>query len=163
MMRAMRAISAVLSLVVLSACGATPEPTPAPTPFRPVADVKQLMANVVEPAAEGYWDAVGSVVDASGVTEIRPKSAEEWDVVRAYAYTVTESGNLLLMPGRIRNDEAWTTMAQAMIQVGQKAIRAAEAKNPDAVFDTGAELYDTCTACHAKYAAEIQRPNSVTP
>jgi hypothetical protein len=128
-----------------------------------VADVKQLMANVVEPAAEGYWDAVGSVVDASGVTEIRPTSDEEWDAVRAHAYTVTESGNLLMMPGRARDEAAWTMMAQDMIRVGEKAIRAAEARNADAVFDTGAELYDTCTACHAKYAAELQRPNSVQP
>jgi hypothetical protein len=153
-MRAMRALPIGLCLLALSACSS------APPPFRPVADLKQLMANIVEPAADGYWDAVGSVVDAGGVTEFQPASAEDWDQVRSYAYTVTESGNLMMMSSRARDGGDWMQLSQALIEVGQKAVRAAEARNAQGVFDTGAELYDACTNCHAKYAVELQRPNA---
>ena len=44
-----------------------------------------------------------------------------------------------------------------MIDTGAAAIKAAEAKDPDAVFDTGAEIYAVCTNCHAKYDPTITR------
>jgi hypothetical protein len=135
---------------------------PAPPPFRPVADVKQLMASLVEPSAEVYWDAVGTIYDDKGATEIEPQTIEEWDAVRNAAYVVTESGNLLMMSGRARDGGDWMAMSQAMIEVGQRAIRAAESRNKASVFDVGAELYDTCTNCHAKYAIGLQRPNYQT-
>ena len=144
-----------LGAVLLAGCSSGPPPPP----FKPVADVKQLMASVVEPSAEVYWDAVGTIYDEKGTTEIEPKTIEEWDAVRNAAYVVAESGNLLMMSSRAKDGGDWMTMSQAMIDVGQRAIRAAEARNKTAVFDVGAELYDTCTSCHAKYALEIQRPN----
>ena len=48
----------LLCLVILVAASACSSAAP-PPPFKPVADVKQLMASVVEPAADVYWDAVG--------------------------------------------------------------------------------------------------------
>jgi hypothetical protein len=139
---------------VTSACSNT-----AP-PFRPVADVKQLMATVVEPAAETYWDAVGTIIDQDGVTEIEPQTTEEWDAVRNSAVVVAESGNLLMMSTRARDGGEWMQLSRAMIEVGQKAIRAAEARDKAAVFDVGAEVYDVCTGCHAKYAVDLLRPNA---
>jgi cytochrome c556 len=50
-------------------------------------------------------------------------------------------------------------LSQAFIEAGQKAIRAAESRNKTAVFDTGAEVYDACTNCHATYALELQKKN----
>jgi hypothetical protein len=145
----------LLGVILFAACSSPP---PAP-PYRPVADVKQLMANVVEPAAEVYWDAVGTVIDQKGTIEIEPQSVEEWDAVRNAAYVVAESGNLLMMPSRAKDAGDWMTMSQEMIEAGQRAIKAAEARNKTAVFDVGAEVYDACTNCHAKYAVELQRPN----
>ena len=144
-----------LGAVLFAGCSSAPPPPP----FKPVADVKQLMASVVEPSAEVYWDAVGTIYDEKGTTEIEPKTIEEWDAVRNAAYVVAESGNLLMMSSRAKDGGDWMTMSQAMIDVGQRAVSAAEARNKTAVFDVGAELYDTCTSCHAKYALEIQRPN----
>jgi hypothetical protein len=117
------------------------------------------MATVIEPAAEIYWDAVGTIVDQKGTIEIAPQSAEEWDAVRNAAFIVAESGNLLMMPTRARDAGDWMTMSQQMIEAGQRAIQAAEARNKAAVFDVGAEVYDACTNCHARYAVELQRPN----
>ena len=64
-MRAMPRLIHVAALaLVAGACGGPPPP-----PMRPVADVKQLMQFVVEPAADLYWDGVGTIIDQSGVTE----------------------------------------------------------------------------------------------
>ena len=142
-----------------------PPPTPAaaPAPFRPVADVRQLMMTVVEPAAEVYWDAVGTIIDRKGVVERAPKTDEEWEAVRNSAYVVAESGNLLMMSGRARDNGDWIALSQALVDVGRRAIRAAEAKDKAAVFDVGAEVYDACTACHAKYALQTLRPGAASP
>lgn len=154
----MRPTSIALAAALSISCSGGP---PAP-PYRAVADLKQLMATVVEPAAEVYWDSVGTIIDEKGVIEIEPATVEEWDAVRNAAYVVAESGNLMMMPSRARDGGDWMTLSQAMIDVGQRAIKAAESRNKQAVFDAGAEVYDACTACHAQYAVELQRPNYQT-
>jgi hypothetical protein len=131
-----------------------------PPPFRPVADVKQLMASVVEPAADVYWDAVGWVTDENGTIEIEPKTDEEWVAVRNSAYVVAEAGNLLMMNSRAKDSGDWMTLSAALVDVGQRAIRAAESKDKTAVFDVGADVYEACVACHAKYALPLIRPNA---
>lgn len=146
---------ALAAFALASGCSGPPPPPP----FRPVADVKQLMASVLEPAAEVYWDAVGTVVDERGTHEFSPQSQEEWDAVVAGAFVVAESGNLLMMAPRARDAGDWMAMSRKLVEVGQRAIQAAEARNKGAVFDAGAEVYDACTACHAKYAVELIRPN----
>ena len=117
------------------------------------------MANVMEPAADEYWDAVGSVVDADGEHLIEPQTPEDWERVKYNAYTFTEAGNLLMMPTRAQDNAEWMQLSQAFIEAGRKAIRAAEARDKTAVFDAGAEVYDACTSCHAKYALELQKAN----
>ena len=66
------------------------------------------MASVVEPAAEVYWDAVGTIYDENGATEIEPQTIEEWDGIRNAAYVVAESGNLLMMSSRAKDGDLLT-------------------------------------------------------
>jgi hypothetical protein len=117
------------------------------------------MSNVMEPAADEYWDAVGTVLDSAGEHQIEPLTSEDWDRVKYNAYTFTEAGNLLMMPTRAQDNGEWMRLAQSFIEAGQKAIRAAESRDKTAVFDTGAEVYDACTNCHATYALELQKAN----
>lgn len=147
----------VLAAVLLSGCGAEESSS---SRFTPVTDVQGLMVNVVEPAAETYWDAAGWIMDIEeGTTVIRPESEEEWMSVRSAAYTLAESGNLLMMESRAVDDEAWMGMSRSMIEVARRAIEAAEARNVQAVFDMGGEVYQTCLNCHAQYARRTLRPN----
>ena len=143
-------------LVPVLLCGCAPD---VEQPFIAVADLPDLMITVVEPAAEVYWDAVGWIIDASGTTEIRPGSPEEWEAVRNAAYQVAESGNLMMMEDRAVDEAAWTGFSQAMISVGRRAIEAAEARDEQGVFDVGAEIYAVCTGCHSTYARETLRPS----
>ena len=151
----MRLLLPILCVLLLVACNSAPPP-----PYRPVADVKVLMTNVMEPSAEVYWDAVGIIIDAEGEHEIEPQTPEEWEAVRNAAYVVAESGNLLMMPSRAKDGGEWMQASQRLIEAAQKAIRASEAHDKTAVFDAGAEVYDACTNCHAKYSPEIIRPNA---
>ena len=130
-------------------------------PFEAVADGRQLMVSVIEPAAEVYWDAVGVIMDLEGTHEIEPRSDEEWEAVENAAWVLAESGNLLLMEDRAQGREHWTAMSRSMIEVGRRAVDAAVAKDPQAVFDMGAEVYFVCTGCHAVYAAETLRPSDL--
>jgi hypothetical protein len=152
-----RPFGLLLSGVLLfAACSGAPPP-----PFQPVADVKQLMASVMDPAADVYWGAVGTVIDEKGVTEITPTTTEDWDAARNAAIIVAESGNLLMMSSRAKDGGEWMTQARALVNAGQKAVRAAESHDRNAVFNAGAEVYDVCTSCHVKYALEIQEKAAV--
>ena len=152
----MKLASFLVAASVLSVgCNTAP---PAP-PFKAVADNKQLMTNVLEPSADLYWDAVGIIIDEKGEHPIAPQTMEEWDAVRNAAYVVAESGNLLMMSPRALDNGDWMKFSQALVDTGTKAARAAEARNKDGVFDAGAEVYDACTQCHAKYALELQKRN----
>ena len=142
----------VLATTLSSGCA------PDPPPFIAVADMRQLMASIVEPAAEVYWDAVGSVEDSTGITAMYPRTPEAWDTVRNSAYVVTESGNLMMIAPRARDQKEWMTLTRAMIETGKRAIKAAEAHDTAAVFGVGAELYDTCTNCHQRYSIGQPRP-----
>ena len=151
-MRTTRCILFLLS-ITLTACSSAPPPPP----YKPVADVKALMANVMEPAADEYWDAVGTVIDDTGEHQIEPQTEEEWNAVKAHAYTFTETANLLMMPTRAKDGDLWMKLSHDFIIAGEKAIKAAEARNKTAVFDAGAEVYDACTNCHKEYALELQQ------
>jgi hypothetical protein len=121
------------------------------------------MTAVLEPAAEIYWDAVGTVVDERGTTEFAPQTSAEWEAVRNSAYVIAESGNLLMMGSRVRDAGEWMTMSRALVDIGKRALQAAEARDKAAVFDVGGEVYEACSKCHAKYAVELLRPSARNP
>ena len=117
------------------------------------------MQAVVDPNADIIWEAVKSIDTPKGAEEIRPRNEEEWAAVRNAAVTVAESGNLLMMVPRAKDGDAWMQMAQQMIDTGQEAIKAADAKNADRLFTVGGDIYDACSACHAKYMEAIVNAN----
>lgn len=150
-----RKLACLVLLLLWSGC--TPD---ASDRFVLVTDVQGLMAHVMEPAADAYWDAVGWIEDEEeGTIEIRPTTPEEWAAVVNAGYTVAEAGNLLMMEDRAVDDGTWMRMSRELIEAAERAIEAAEAQNESAVFDAGAELYFTCTNCHSTYAVETLRPN----
>jgi hypothetical protein len=55
------------------------------------------MESLVAHMAEDVFASVGTIVDEKGITEIAPKTDEEWDEVSFAALGLAETGNLLLM------------------------------------------------------------------
>ena len=130
-------------------------------PERPVAvaDVTELMISVLEPAAETYWAGVGEILVEEGVHLIRPLTDDDWTALRNAAFILAESGNLLMMDGRVRDRGDWMAHSRDMADAGRLALEAVDRRDADAVFDAGAEVYYACRDCHARYAAETLRPS----
>ena len=143
-----RSVTLAMLALVLSGC----RQAPPPPPFRPVADVKQLMNSVIDPAADVIWGSVGTIVSAQGTEERAPKTDEEWAAVVNSAFVITESGNLMMIGSRLKDTGEWIRQSQALIDVGLRAVKAAQAKDKDAVFTVGGEIYDVCASCHQTYA-----------
>lgn len=117
----------------------------------PVASVAQIMNGITGPSATIVYNAVGTIINADGVTEIEPQNDEEWANVANAAAAVVESGNLLLIGDRALDNGAWVTMTKAMIATGQDALKAALTKDKNAVLEAGGPLNETCDMCHAQY------------
>lgn len=146
--RMMTGIAALLAVVLMPSCDSGGAATP---PFTPVASIHDLMHDVIYPHAETYWEAVGTIIDAEGVHEIRPEGEDEWEKVVQSAFTLAEAGNLLMMEGRAKDSGPWMGYAKALIDAAAKGIEAANIRDEEAVFDTGGEIYNACNNCHEQY------------
>ena len=129
-------------------------PTAPPSPYKPVATVMELMEGTVQPAAEVYWESVSTTISAAGIDEKYPKTDEEWEHVWGGAMTIAESGNLLMMPSRVKDDGEWMRLSAALVDVGVEAAKAAQTRNPEKVLEVGEKIYNVCTECHMKYITE---------
>jgi hypothetical protein len=109
------------------------------------------MEGTIEPAAEVLFESVGTVISERGVEEIAPKNDDEWANVRNNALTLAEAGNLLMIGDRPRDRGEWMKMSRALVDVGVVAWKAAEAKNAEALFEAGGQVYEACQHCHSKY------------
>jgi cytochrome c556 len=65
-----------------------------------------------------------------------------------------------MIPPRAVDQGEWVALSRAMIAASREALSAAIARDTARVFTAGAALYDACTACHAKYATQVMRPNA---
>jgi len=117
----------------------------------PVATVAQIMTGITGPNALAVYNSVGTIINAEGITEIEPKNDQEWANVADAAIAVIESGNLLLIGDRPIDDGDWVTMTKAMMEQGQLVLKAAQAKDKNAILETGGPLNETCDRCHARY------------
>jgi hypothetical protein len=147
--------------------------------------IKELMDSIIDPSADGLWNAVGTVVDKdAGVQEAIPRTEEEWHDVRRAAVRIIEGANLLMMPGReaapagtksetpgvelepaeiaalIGNDRrSFDGFARALQALGVEALGAGDAKNADLLLDVGGRMENVCEGCHQTF----WYPNAATP
>jgi hypothetical protein len=142
-----------LSALVLGCSALTPPTNPAAPPFDTAVNVKELMDWIVDPSVDVIWDSVGTIYTEAGTKELAPRTDEQWDAVRNSAAIVAESGNLLMMDGRARDRGPWMSFARALTDAANGARKAAEARNIDALFTAGEDLYRVCSACHQRYAS----------
>jgi cytochrome c556 len=108
---------------------------------RTVATTRQLMLEVVTPTSNAVFDvAIGE-----------PDSDEAWEALAASARLLAESGNLLMIGDRVRDDDEWMVEAQAQVDAAVEALTAIEARNVDDIIASGDALYQTCESCHMRY------------
>ena len=142
-----RSLSVLAGVLLFAGCaGETTGP-----PLQPTATVQELMAHMIDPAADVFWDAVGTIITEDSVDHWEPRTEEEWTVIRHAALTLTEAGNLLMIGDRARDQDAWMRMVQGMTDSGHKALQAVDAKDAEAVFAVGEDVYNACNNCHNLY------------
>jgi hypothetical protein len=149
LLRRMRRRVASIALTAATTCSGCAGPQP--PPYKPVADVKQLMQGIVDPSADVVWASVATIFTKDGMEERRPKNEAEWANVRNHAMMLTEAGNLLMMPPRAKDGGEWMKRSQELVDTASMALRAAEAKNVDQLFKVGGEIDEACENCHKKY------------
>ena len=86
-----------------------------------------------------------------------PKTDEEWGELQAKTLTLAEAANLLMMPGRARDQERWISDAKLMLDAGAAAYKAAKAKDISALVALNDDLYQSCVVCHQHYRRNYGR------
>jgi hypothetical protein len=120
-----------------------------------VLDLNQFMTRVIDPAADGIWDSVQTIVTQKGTRQIQPKTDDEWSALVSSAATLTEAANLLMIEGRAIDQKEWLQAARRLSATAEHAMQAALAKNPEEVFTAGGEIYEVCRGCHQRYAPQL--------
>ena len=108
--------------------------------YQNVGSMSQLMINILYPTSDALFY----------IERTAPKTDADWNVVKNNALTLAESGNLLLMPGRIREGE-WEADTKKMIDIATEAFKAAQAKDMQKILDLSEGLSNSCIKCHLKY------------
>jgi len=109
--------------------------------FQQVGTVRQIMLGIVAPTSDVIFK----------VPNQAPKDEKEWKTVQDSALMLAETGNLLLLPGRAKDNGDWVKFSKALIDRGSKAFKAANAKDAKSLEDIGNDIDDVCETCHAKY------------
>jgi len=141
------------------------------------------MQSVIDPSADGVWNAVETVTTASGTTERQPRTPEEWLEVRHAAITLVESANLLVIEGRRAGahdfpaeaagalDSAhiqalitarradFNAFAAALRIASLTALSAIDARDPVRLVSAGGAIDQVCEGCHLTF----WYPNQVIP
>jgi len=141
--------------LALAACSVSTSP-PAPSQINTTTSMADVMNRVIDPVAQRMLRRSGSIDTAEGTKTILPASDAEWQLAENEATILIESGNLLLIPSRIKKlddkDTDWVKYTNLMVQLAQEERAAIIAKDGDKMFDIGARIWDeACTGCHKKY------------
>jgi len=116
-----------------------------------VATVKQVMDGIVTPAAGKVFESVATIVTVEGTEDRQPRTEAEWSLVGANAAALIEAGNLLMMGDRLKDKDEWMTMTRAMMDAAIVSMKATEARDPEALLNSGEALNESCDTCHVKY------------
>jgi hypothetical protein len=161
----------ILSLsLMVAACGLslTAQAPPANAAQQVYADLNQLMRGVLYPAANVVFS-----TQADNPADAKPNAGQDpsmstdpltstfggWQAVENAALTLTESTNLLAIPGRRcsngapapTNDPAWAKFLQDVRDASTKAYKAAQAKDQDKMIEISETLSSACAGCHRKW------------
>jgi hypothetical protein len=112
---------------------------------QPVGTMMEFMYSMVHPAS----NEILLTVNRGG-----PQNDKEWASVQRSALQLAESGNLLMMRGRARDQGEWIKDAKMLVDVGAAAFKASKEKNANALAALTGQLDASCVTCHKQY-----RPN----
>ena len=156
----------LLAPAILLSC--TTQAPPSTTPQQVHANLNQLMQGVVYEAANVLFSAQTEdpgalerppVKDPAMATDPLVSVFGEWKAIENSALALSESANLLLLPGRFCEngkavpvtDPAWSKFVGELREAGVKAYAAAKAKDRDKMIELSEDINNACVDCHRKW------------
>ena len=109
--------------------------------LKAVATVTQLMQAMVIPASNALFNLPRNV----------PADDQGWSEVQNSAVILAESGNLLMIGSRAQDSGVWRATSRALVDAGEVALRAAQARDVESIADAGNQIIEACESCHEKH------------
>jgi len=176
----------VLGMAVsIAGCSSSSKASPAPPPpqqlwgdLKPIVSVKELMRDMIDPASDYVFDAIGTVDTKEGTVEIQPRTQADWDRLRTGATMLAEGIYLLkvprpfapagdennstgpdpeeLSPAQIkakleRDPVLWNAKIEALRNVGLEVLDIVKRKDVKELWDAAENLDEACESCHIAY------------
>jgi hypothetical protein len=180
---ACRAAGVLAAVFLIGGCSSRPTPAAAAPAvllgdLKPVVSVKELMRDMLDPAADNIFEAVKVVSTRQGTVEVVPKTEEDWARIRIGAVTLAEGVYLLKIPrpfapaGDENNSKGpdatelspaqikakvdkdlvlWNAKIEALRNVGLEVLEIVKKKDVAELWDAGDNLDRACETCHLEY------------
>ena len=140
-----------VTALLLSACG----PPPDDEPFRLPISVNEVMASLINHAADPIWIAAWR----------NPQSDRDWRELEQLAQQLQIGGALLTIPGSGPVDVQWTDSRQwqeyadQLSAAGGRAVNVARSKDVASIGKAGDEIVDICESCHIDFKPDVPTMN----
>jgi len=160
-----------LSAVLLPALGFAEVANPIPA----AATIKEIMNDVIRPAADALWGATAVYITEEGEDDRSPKNDEEWLAVDESRIAMERAIEALSEPGRkvdaadapepgegdlhpveiealIKQEpEVWAAKLSALSESMLNTKKAIEDQNVETLSEVGAEIDEACEGCHQHF------------
>ena len=126
-------------------------------------------SNVVFAAQNEEFASLKQDKDPSLATDPLRGVYNSWTAVEDSGYALAEAANLLMIPGRVCSNGKpapvgnadWAKFVAGLRDAGMEAVKAAKAKNQDAMLDVSDKMTTACSACHDVYREKSDKQGGV--
>src|ERR1044071_3868198 len=168
-------IAGVMAIAAVQAQSKPPAAKPAAAPaarYRTHGNLNQIMrgilfpnSNVVFAAQSEDFSKIAQEKDPSTATDPLKGVYNSWTAVEDSGYALAEAANLLMIPGRVCSNGKpapvanadWAKFVAGLRDAGMEAMKAAKAKNQDAMLDVSDKMTTACSACHDVYREKTDK------
>ena len=177
-------LSVLLSMAACQPNDAKGSNTLLPQVKAPASTVQDLMQALVDPSADGIWDAVSTTVTSKGIEEKKPQSDQDWDALRIHALRIIAGASLLQEPGIkvvygnikiedtrsgylhendiaaaiTKNPEGFKVAAEGLKNTAKDVLLAVQNRDIQHLIKAGGELDAACEQCHSAFWYPNQGP-----
>jgi hypothetical protein len=149
---------------------------PAAARYRVHANLNSLMRGILFPSSNVIFAAqndefakIQQDKDPSLATDPLRGVYNGWTAVENAGLALSESANLLMIPGRVCSNGKpapvgnadWAKFVAGLREAGLEAAKAARAKNQDAMLDVSDKMTSACAACHDVYREKTDAQGGV--
>ena len=116
-------------------------------------------SNVIFAAQNEDFAKIQQDKDPSLATDPLKSIYNSWTAVEDSGLALAEAANLLMIPGRVCSNgkpapvgnAEWGKFVAGLRDAGMEAVKAARAKNQEAIVDVSDKMTSACAACHDVY------------